>query len=416
MDTFYPRYYLSSDLSIDQNIRVYSFNQLYRSLPKINCKKCDLKCILATIIIVLILTLINVHIFIMKNNINDKIKNLDRKIQYSSYKTIQNSDNFINEIYRITKNYMHQIDNNFTEFDIEKHVKESIFKQTDFCLNPEKYNNSFIDDIIIKKQVIINQYDYEMYVYNTNKKADIVSSSIISSKNWEKGLLLEMKNAIEYYAKKNNITDNKSITVIDIGANIGSHTMILAKLNYSVIAFEPTEKNYYILRKNVCLNNLTNVLIFNMGLYDREKICDYYVGNNNYGNGMVLCDNDEKSVLRNEFYKVGIMNITKLRNYFPYLFTKKIALIKIDIEGGEEKAFKGGIELISKYHVPFIVSEFTERYIEKHGSSSRDYVRLFTDNGYNVSMYGFFPKKYDSLETVTVRTNELFFTYKDYAK
>ena len=162
----------------------------------------------------------------------------------------------------------------------------------------------------------------------------------------------------------------------------------------------PTEKNYYILRKNICLNNLTNVLIFNMGLYDKEKICDYYVGTNNFGNGMVLCDNKEKSILRNGFSKVGIMNITKLSNYFPYLFTKKIALIKIDVEGSEEKAFKGGIELISKYHVPFIVSEFTPKYFEKHGTDPRDFVRLFIDNGYNVSKNGFFPKKYDSLEEV----------------
>ena len=126
-----------------------------------------------------------------------------------------------------------------------------------------------------------------MYVYDNKKNFDYVSDSIIKVQNYEKAITLEMKNAIEYYAKKNNITDNKSITVIDIGANIGCHTLTLAKLNYSVIAFEPSEKNYYTLRKSVYLNNFTNVLIFNVGLYDEEKVCDYYKGNRNYGNGMI---------------------------------------------------------------------------------------------------------------------------------
>ena len=34
-------------------------------------------------------------------------------------------------------------------------------------------------------------------------------------------------------------------------------------------------------------------------------------------------------------------------------------MIKIDIEGSEAKAIEGGIELITKYHIPFIFLEFS---------------------------------------------------------
>ena len=258
-----------------------------------------------------------------------------------------------------------------------------------------------------------------MYAYDNRKNFDYVSDSIIRYKSWEMPLTLEMKNAIEYYAKKNNIIDNKNITIIDIGANIGCHTLSLAKLNYSIIGFEPSEKNYYTLRKSICLNNFTNVLIFNVGLYDKEKVCDYYEANKNYGNGMVLCNNNENGVLDYEFFKANRKIIlTKLSNYYPYLFNKKIALVKIDIEGSEEKAIKSGIELISKYHIPFIVSEFTIRYLEKHGSDPKEFVRMFVNNGYMVSRYGFFGG-YENLDRISryIKNDcELFFVYKDYAK
>ena len=57
------------------------------------------------------------------------------------------------------------------------------------------------------------------------------------------------------------------------------------------------------------------------------------------GNGAVLCDKNEKIVevgnlnLQKEFE----VNLTKLSNFVPYLSTKNIALIKMDIEGGERR-------------------------------------------------------------------------------
>ena len=362
----------------------------------------------------LLLAVISIQLFLMENDINNKITKLDKKLKSSN--SASDIENSFNKISKNFQNYMDKINNRFIPvFDLNKHITEALFNKIDFCLNPQKYYNSLIEDLIIKKQIVVNQNRYEMYEYDSNKINGYFSGFIKKNQN-EKTLVLEMKNAIEYYAKKNNITNNKSITVIDIGANIGYNTIIFSKLNYSVIAFEPTEKNYYILRKNVCLNNMKNVMIFNMGFYDQEKICDYYVNNKSYENEIVLCDNIEKVILRNEFYKVGTMNLTKLSNYYPYLIHKKIALIKIDIDGNIEKAMKGGIELILKYHVPFFVIKLNQKYFENYGINPKYFIRLFTDNGYKMSVHGFFPSKYDTLETIIDNDCELFFVYKDYAK
>ena len=40
------------------------------------------------------------------------------------------------------------------------------------------------------------------------------------------------------------------------------------------------------------------------------------------------------------YIKAGLMTLTKLSNYYPYLFSKNIVLIKIDVEGAERRAMK----------------------------------------------------------------------------
>ena len=51
-------------------------------------------------------------------------------------------------------------------------------------------------------------------------------------------------------------------------------------------------------------------------------------------------------------------------------------------------------ELITKYHVPFITLEFSPSYLKDVGSNPRQLAQLFVDNGYKISIDGFFSKKY----------------------
>ena len=86
--------------------------------------------------------------------------------------------------------------------------------------------------------------------------------------------------------------------------------------------------------------------------------------------------------------------MTKLSNYIDFLSTKNLALIKIDIEGSEEKAIEGGIELISNYHVPFIFLEFFPRLLIMHGTDPMKFLEIFEMNGYKFAKKDFFDKNY----------------------
>jgi len=63
--------------------------------------------------------------------------------------------------------------------------------------------------------------------------------------------------------------DENSI-VIDVGAHIGIHTIHLAKRAKLVIAVEPEPRNYMLLKKNLKLNKLRNVLALPIALSDKD--------------------------------------------------------------------------------------------------------------------------------------------------
>ena len=64
----------------------------------------------------------------------------------------------------------------------------------------------------------------------------------------------------------------ESSTLIDVGANIGVITLLLAKINgATVYAFEPVSRSYECLKRNLRQNSIDNVKAFNFGMSDSSK-------------------------------------------------------------------------------------------------------------------------------------------------
>lgn len=238
------------------------------------------------------------------------------------------------------------------------------------------------------KKVYFKDYSYYMYLY---KNDDMISIIINEQGSFERKESINILKALQYYGIKKNITNNKEIYMLDIGGNIGWYPSFLGRFGYFIISFEPFETNYYILYKNFCLlNKKNNVIIVNKGIDIEEKQCDHWVHKHNIGNGMIICKKEMISdEIKKGFEKSHKVNLIKLSSFIPYLSDKNIALIKIDIEGGEGKAFESGIDLIIKYHVPFIIIEITPIYLKEHGTDTSELIKLFTNNGYYISLTDF---------------------------
>ena len=167
------------------------------------------------------------------------------------------------------------------------------------------------------------------------------------------------------------------------------------------------------------LNRKSNVVIITKGLNPEEKICSYYEDIDWFSNGMVVCNktkfNYDKLNIR--FKKISEVILTKLSNFIPYLKDKNIALIKLDIEGGEGKAIESGIEIITRFHVPFIFVEFSPVFLNEHGTNPKKFLKFFIENGYKISIKGFLNNIFISekklIKIVKDRQMNIYFIHKD---
>jgi len=126
--------------------------------------------------------------------------------------------------------------------------------------------------------------------------------------------------------------------VVEIGANIGAHTVLLARLAAkagAVLAFEPQPVLYQTLCANIALNSITNVMAEKCGLGNRSQtlhipVLDYGARNNFGAISLELVEDGEPvQVKRLDSYGIG-----------------KCAFIKIDVEGMEQQVLEGASRTI----------------------------------------------------------------------
>lgn len=160
--------------------------------------------------------------------------------------------------------------------------------------------------------------------------------------------------------------------VIEVGSNIGAHTVGLAKAvgpNGKVYAFEPQRVCYALLNAQVALNQLTNVFSFCQGVGKTRG--QMWLPQVNYK-------------ARGNFGGVSLLNEPGAASESIEVITldEKLgdagcALLKIDVEGMEEDVVRGALNLIRRQH-PLLYLE-NDR-VEK----SRSLVSLLLELGYRL--------------------------------
>lgn len=294
------------------------------------------------------------------------------------------------------------LNNNDKNIDI---IKPYIKAQKEFCEHPNKFKNQKYENQIGLFNVKLNEIKYQIYAF---KSSNFLSNSLKRFGYFENIVSNNMLEALKFYGIKNNILNNKDIYMLDIGGNVGWYPSLLGRYGYSILSFEAFERNYYVEKKNLChLYNNSNIIIITKGLGDQEKICHYFNNINNEGNGMVICDDKDflnNTKLNKKFIKESEVEITTLNSFIPFLSNKNIALMKLDVEGQELKILEGGSKLITQYHVPFVVLEFSPSYLKEVGSEPIKLIQLFIDNGYKISLEGFLNNKYLTVDELLTKT------------
>ena len=183
---------------------------------------------------------------------------------------------------------------------------------------------------------------------------------------------------------KNNVKDGDN--VIDLGANIGYFTLILAKLvgpTGKVFAFEPDPRNLALLKKNVEYNNYKNVIIVPKAVSNVNDKCTLYTGQKTFGQNKIY---KPKKTKTQKFIPIDSETV-RLDDFFKTNgLLDKISFIKMDVEGAEFLALSGMKEILKLNKNIKIFTEAEISYLEDAGSSYDQFIDLLTENAFTYSI------------------------------
>lgn len=122
---------------------------------------------------------------------------------------------------------------------------------------------------------------------------------------------------------------NPGDIVWDVGANVGTYSVHLAKQAEHVIAFEPVAGNYRRLLENLEENNVRgDVMVCAAAISDRNDLVPFWVKEQERGEGTHKIDRD-RSTIQLPAYRGDDLNIPSPD------------VIKIDVEGHEQAVLDG---------------------------------------------------------------------------
>jgi len=166
-------------------------------------------------------------------------------------------------------------------------------------------------------------------------------------------------------------------TVLDIGANIGYYSVIFSKLVFeegNIISFEPTTFYRKVLKKNLEINDISNVEIINKGLSDKIQKLEIHIG------GSTATFHNPKDIIPDT---KEIVQLSTLDDFIERNPLKKIDLIKVDIDGHEPLFLKGAWNTIEKYN-PIIILEISHLHYLQAGFNAWDFYDMLKGRNYKI--------------------------------
>jgi FkbM family methyltransferase len=170
-------------------------------------------------------------------------------------------------------------------------------------------------------------------------------------------------------------------TVLDIGANVGSHTLPLARLvgnNGRVVAFEPTAFAYRKLIVNIGLNpELSPRIIPRQAMLVADSRSRLLPGL--FSSWPLENSGDLHEEHKGRLMDTSGASVETIDDAVDRLNLSRIDFLKIDVDGYEYPVLKGGLQTL-KIHKPSIIMEFAPYLIKLEEFC--DMVDLLLELGY----------------------------------
>lgn len=226
---------------------------------------------------------------------------------------------------------------------------------------------------------------YGKFLINPN---DCVGTTLKAGTLWDgPGFLLPI--AYEY-----GHLGEEGYTILDVGANIGSWTVFLARENaWRVIAVEPIPQTLLYLKANLDLNQAltaSRVILLEIAAYDHRCMMKLA--------GTFNPDNLGASALIPSL--AGKVKAAPLDDYV-HVFGPKVGLIKIDTQGSDGKVLHG-LQWTLAHYRPVVVFEWeaelalqhTDDVYERSPETFEDLIRWLDTQRYTVDPWPAQPNNY----------------------
>lgn len=212
--------------------------------------------------------------------------------------------------------------------------------------------------------VSIKRCKHGTFMFNRNDR--FIGKSLDYYGEWSESEI----NLLEHFLKRGD-------TVIDIGANIGTHTVAFANFvgeTGTVLAFEPQRLAFQMLCGNIAINCLTNVRCMQQAVGDAPGQTNAPIVNphEQHNFGAVSLTNNHRSGEVVDLVSIDSLNLNACN------------LIKIDVEGMEPGVIKGARETIEKFRPMLFVENNT---IDKASATNAAIHELGYDAWWHLSLY-----------------------------
>lgn len=186
-------------------------------------------------------------------------------------------------------------------------------------------------------------------------------------------------------------------TFIDVGANIGMHTVAAARIvggDGQIVAVEPFERTSDLLKKTIWLNGFADfVNVENMAIGTGAAEQKFFLGQSSSHHSLHPLEGTVSNPFDNVMVKVaGLDSLT--------LELGSIALIKIDVEGAELEVLETAQRTLESNPDIAVIAEFGPAHLKRYDASTEHWFERF-------EAYGFVAKAIDEDNGRLIELNTL---------
>jgi FkbM family methyltransferase len=165
----------------------------------------------------------------------------------------------------------------------------------------------------------------------------------------------------------------KDTVALDVGANIGNHSLFFARYFKQVHAFEPNPRTFSLLQYNASL--VSNITAHNLGLGAEFGTLTLHMNPGNMGEASLVAGGRPAARAKGSAAEVRIETLDSMIGQLD-----DVALVKIDVEGFEPQVIQGATAFIAKQRPIIVFEQNAEAFVNGRSET----VELLASMGYSI--------------------------------